>query len=166
MKRVLYAALICFVALATLAARGQEKGGRYDQQILSNVARVLSADAQFKNVTVQVEDGVVILGGSVELDSVRRDLAVKIGHIDHVAEVVNQIVLSPAAVPDNILSDLVASRLADAGYPEITVAVHEGAVTLHGAVRTQRSWNWVRQLVALTPGVKEVQAMQLQIVAP
>jgi osmotically-inducible protein OsmY len=143
----------------------QNRGGRYDQQINSNVARVLLGDKDCKDVSVQVEDGIVTLAGSVALDSTRRNLAVQISRISHVAAVDNQIVLSPSAPPDSILYRRVMSRLQEAGYGDVTAQVHEGAVILKGYVRTQRDWVWAREIVMLTPGVKEVEA-RLSIVSP
>jgi osmotically-inducible protein OsmY len=166
MKRTLWvAAFGCMLALAASAVLAQARGGRYDQQILSNVARVLAGDPQCKNVTVEVEDGVVTLAGSVELDSTRRNLAARIRHIDHVVGVENQLVLSPPAPPDHVLYGEVQRRLLDAGYKDITIQVHEGAVVLNGIVRTQKDWNAARQIVGLTPGVKEVEA-KLTIATP
>jgi osmotically-inducible protein OsmY len=143
----------------------QTRGGRYDQQILSNVARVLAGDPQYQNVTVKVEDGIVILSGNVQLDSARRNLSVRVLHIAHVEGVENQLVLAPPAPPDQILSSRVLSRLQDAGYKDVTVQVHEGTVILLGTVRNQRDWNSAKEIVSLTPGVKEVEA-RLQIATP
>jgi osmotically-inducible protein OsmY len=153
--------LVAFAALAT----SQERGTRYDQQISSNVARVLLSDQEYKDVSAEVEDGIVTLSGSVVLDSARRNLAVHIRHISHVAGVDNQIVLSPAAPPDSILYGRVISRLQEAGYSDVKAQVHEGAVILKGSVRTQRDWFWAKEIVALTPGVKEVEA-RMTVVNP
>ncbi len=165
MKRILLTALGCMLLFAAPAGPAQAQSGRYDQQILSNVARVLAGNPQYKNVTVQVEDGIVTLAGSVELDSMRRSLAVKVSHIAHVAGVENQLTLSPPAPPDHLLYGVVKNRLLDAGYSTITIEVHEGVVILTGAVRTQRDWNRAREIASLTPGVKEVES-RLQIVTP
>jgi osmotically-inducible protein OsmY len=166
MRRLYRAVLVgCFLASAAWLVPAQNRGGRYDQQISSNVARVLLGDRDYKNVSVQVGDGIVTLTGSVVLDSTRRNLAVQIGHISHVAGVDNQVVLSPLAPPDNILYGRVMSRLQEAGYGEVTAQVHEGAVILKGYVRTQRDWSWAKEIVMLTPGVKEVEA-RLSIVSP
>lgn len=154
-----------FLASTAWLGLAQDRGGRYDQQISSNVARVLLSDKDYKNVGVQVEDGIVTLTGGVVLDSTRRNLAVQIQHISHVAGVDNQIVLSPPAPPDNILYGRVMSRLQESGYGDLTAQVHEGAVILKGYVRTQRDWAWAREIVMLTPGVKEVEA-RLSIVSP
>ena len=166
MRRLYHAVVVgCFLASAAWLVLAQNRGGRYDQQINSNVARVLLSDEDYKNVSVQVEDGIVTLTGSVALDSTRRNLAVQIGHISHVAGVDNELVLSPPAPPDNILYGRVMSRLQEAGYGDVTAQVHEGAVILKGYVRTQRDWAWAKEIVRLTPGVKEVEA-RLSIVSP
>lgn len=107
----------------------------------------------------------VTLTGSVVLDSTRRNLVVQIRHISHVAGVDNQVVLSPPAPPDNIVYGRVMSRLQESGYGDLTAQVHEGAVILKGYVRTQKDWVWAKEIVMLTPGVKEVEA-RLSIVSP
>lgn len=166
MKRTLWVgAFGCMLVLAASAAMAQTHGGRYDQQVLSNVARVLASDPQYKNVTVQVEDGIVTLAGGIELDSARRDLVVRIRHIQHVAGVENQLVLSPPAPPDHVLYGQVQHRLFDAGYKDIAIKVHEGAVVLEGIVRTPKDRTAARQIVSLTPGVKEVD-VRLTIATP
>jgi osmotically-inducible protein OsmY len=154
----------CLLASAAWLV-AEDRGGRYDQQISSSVARVLLTDKDYENVSVQVGDGIVKLTGSVVLDSTRRNLVVQIGHISHVVGVDNQVVLSLAAPPDNILYGRVMSRLRDSGYGDLTAQVHEGAVILKGYVRTQRDWSWAKEIVMLTPGVKEVEARP-SIVSP
>jgi osmotically-inducible protein OsmY len=153
------------LASAAWLGLAQDLVGRYDQQISSNVARVLLNDRDYKDVSVVVEDGIVTLTGSVVLDSTRRNLVVQIRHISHVAGVDDRIVLSPPAPPDNILYGRVMSRLQESGYSDLTAQVHEGAVILKGYVRTQRDWAWAKEIVLLTPGVKEVEA-RLSIVSP
>jgi osmotically-inducible protein OsmY len=166
MKRaVCIAAFSGILLLAAGTAWAQTRGGRYDQQILSNVARVLAGDPQYQNVTVKVEDGIVTLSGTVELDSARRNLSVRVLHIAHVEGVENQLTLAPPASPDQVLYGRVLSRLQDAGYKDVRIEVHEGAVTLTGTVRSQRDLNWAKEIASLTPGVKEVEA-RLQIVTP
>lgn len=159
------AALWFLTVAAAWPGFAQERGGRYDQQIRSNVARVLLSDIDYKDVSAEVEDSIVTLSGSVVVDSTRRNLAGQVRHIPHVARVENQVVLSPPAPPDNILYSRVMSRLQGAGYEDVTVQVHEGTVILKGNVRTQRDWNWAKEIVILTPGVKEVEA-RLTIVSP
>lgn len=166
MKRLsLIVGFWCLLAGTVWPGWAQERGGRYDQQIRSNIARVLLSDKDCKDVQAEVDDGMVVLTGSVVLDSTRRNLAVQVRHIPYVAGVENQLVLSPPAPPDNILYGRVMARLQDAGYEGVTAQVHEVAVILRGNVRTQRDWNSAKQIVILTPGVKEVEA-RLTIVTP
>jgi osmotically-inducible protein OsmY len=155
----------CLLVASAWLSAAQDRGGRYDQQIRSNVARVLLSDKDYKDVSAEVEDGIVTLSGSVVLDSTRRNLAVQVRRISHLAGVDNQVALSPPAPPDNILYGRVMSRLQEAGYEDVTAQVHEGAVILKGNVRTQRDWFWAKEIVMLTPGVKEVEA-RLTVVSP
>ncbi len=148
----------CVSALLASPAVGQQQGGRYDAQIRARVAKVLTSNKDYKNVKAEVEDGIVTLTGDVELHSMRRGLMSRVHHIPHVAGVENQIVLVPAAVPDNILYGRVQTQLQDAGYGTLTFQVHEGSVILRGMVRNRHDWEAVRQLVSSTPGVKEVEA--------
>ena len=165
--RQLYLAVVVLGLLARAAWPGltQDRSSRYDQQISSNVARVLLSNKDYKDVSVQVEDGIVKLTGRVNLDSTRRNLTVQIRHIPHVAGIDNQLVLSPPAPPDNILYSRVMSRLQEAGYGDVTAQVHEGVVILKGYVQTQRDYSWAREIVMLTPGVKEVEA-RLRVISP
>jgi hyperosmotically inducible protein len=149
--------MLCWMGLLVSAVVGQQQGGRYDAQIRARVAQVLAGNKDYKNVKAAVEDSIVTLSGEVELHSVRRSLVTRVHRIAHVAGVENQIVLAPPAVPDNILSGRVQTQLQDAGYGTLTIQVHEGGVTLHGTVRNRHDWDAVRQLVSLTPGVKEVE---------
>jgi hypothetical protein len=54
-------ALVCLLTPAAWPGPTQNRGGRYDQQIRSNVARVLLSDTDYKDVSAEVEDGVVTL---------------------------------------------------------------------------------------------------------
>lgn len=157
-KRPRWIATLCWMAFLVSAAVGQQQGGRYDAQIRARVAQLLTGNKDYKNVKAEVEDSIVTLSGDVELHSVRRGLVSRVHHVAHVAGVEDQIVLAPPAVPDNILSGRVQTQLQDAGYGTLTIQVHEGGVILHGTVRNRHDWEAVRQLVSLTPGVKEVEA--------
>jgi hyperosmotically inducible periplasmic protein len=156
MKRII---LVIVTLLFTAALHPvQPRGGRYDQQIRQRVARLLASKSECKNVKAQVEDGVVTLTGTVELDSERRTVVTRVRRIPHVEEVDNQILLSPPAPLDDVLYSRVTRRLGDAGFPEIRVRVHDGAVVLEGTVRTPRDRQSAVHLVWQTDGVKEVEA--------
>ena len=143
----------------------QARGGRYDEQIRSDVAKLLASKSECKNVKAKVDDGVVTLTGNVELDSERRTLVTRVRRIAHVEEVDNQIVLSPPAPLDTVLYARVSRRLQDAGYSQVKVQVHEGAVILQGSVRTMRDRQSAVQLAWSTEGVKEVEA-KLSVMQP
>jgi hypothetical protein len=164
--RQFYLAVVILGLLACAAWPGltQDRSGRYDQQISSNVARVLLSNKDCKDVSVEVEDGIVKLTGRVNLDSTRRNLTVQIRHIPHVAGIDNQLVLSPPAPPDNILYGRVISRLQEAGYGDVTASTRRSCHPQ--GVRAQATrLGLAKEIVILTRGVKEVEA-RLSIVSP
>jgi osmotically-inducible protein OsmY len=108
---------------------------------------------------------VVTLTGSVELNSERLTVVARVRRIPHVEEVENQILLAPPAPLDTVLYARVNRRLQDAGYSQISVHVHEGAVILQGSVRTERDRHSVVQLAWSTKGVKEVET-KLSVMQP
>jgi hyperosmotically inducible periplasmic protein len=169
MKGILAATAACFLYLALVApvqaVSAQSRGGRYDEQIRTEVTKLLASKSECKNVKATVDDGVVTLTGNVELDSERRTLVTRVRRIAHVEEVDNQIVLSPPAPLDTVLYARVSRRLQDAGYSQVKVQVHEGAVILQGSVRTMRDRQSAVQLAWSTEGVKEVEA-KLSVMQP
>ena len=133
-------------------------GARQDQAILSATVKVIESRSEYKEVHAEVEDGIVTLTGKVELETSRVGLENKIRHIGFVAGVRNQIALFPPAVADEVLLHRLNATLKDAGYGDIKVNVHNGAVAVTGMVRTERDRNRAMQLVRQTDGVREVQA--------
>ena len=166
MKRFLaLAAISAGILCAGSAGPAQTRGGRYDDEIRQAVAHLLASKSECKNVKAVVDDGVVTLTGSVELDSERHTVVALIRRIPHVEEVDNQILLAPPAPLDTVLYARVNRRLQDAGYSHVSVHVHEGAVILQGNVRTERDRHSVVQLAWNTKGVKEVEA-KLSVMQP
>ena len=166
MKGLLSLAVIaaCILCVAA-AAQPQARGGRYDDEIRTAVAHLLASKSECKNVKAVVDDGVVTLTGSVELDSERLTVIARVRRIPHVEDVENEILLSPPAPIDNVLYARISHRLHDAGYSQVSVHVHEGAVVLQGSVRTERDRHAVVQLAWNTKGVKEVDA-KLSVMQP
>ena len=152
MKRFLYSMLIV-VAISHLASA--LRSGRYDPQILTETSKILQ-NAQSKNIHADVEDGIVTLTGTVELESVRSGLEYRIRHVRHVAGVRNEVLLAPPPLDDKILFGRLAGSLRDAGFDYVRVKVHNGAVTLIGVVRTQRDRIFIIRTVWATDGVREV----------
>lgn len=154
------AGLVALLAVAAVAM--QNRGGRYDDQIRTEVQQVLGEDGAYKNITARVEDSVVTLTGSVELDSTRQVLISRVRRIPHVESVESNVVLTPPAVSDQTLYGRVQRTLADAGFAEVKIRVHEGAVLLEGTVRNAKERQRAISLVRQTEGVKEVQASSLK----
>ncbi len=161
MKTVVLWLQCTLLAAATVPATAQARGGRYDAQIKASVSELLKSKNEYKDVQALVEDSVVTLSGSVELDSTRQALLSRVRRIPHVESVESNVVLSPPAVPDQTLFGRVQRALADAGFAEVKIRVHEGAVRLEGTVRNARERERAIQLVRMTEGVKEVQASSL-----
>jgi len=139
----------------------QTRGGRYDYRIRAELAQVLERNNAYHNVAATVEDNVVFLAGSVELDSTRQALIARVRRIPGVESVENNVVLSPPAVPDQTLYGRVQRTLSNSGFAEVKFRVHEGSVTLEGTVRNAKERQRLIHLVQTTDGVKEVSAISL-----
>ncbi|HET6934784.1 MAG TPA: BON domain-containing protein [Candidatus Angelobacter sp.] len=144
------------VAISVLAL--PRRGGRYDPAIRSKVADLLRSKADYQKVRAKVEDGIVTLTGSVELDSTRRWVVDRVRGMDHVAGVNSRLVLKPPAVPDQTLYGRVRRNLNDAGFQSLELQVHEGAVKLSGGVTNERERQHAIQVARNTAGVKEVES--------
>jgi osmotically-inducible protein OsmY len=166
MQRILGAVTIASVLMcATAIAVAQSRGGRYDDQIRADVAKLLASKSECKNVKAKVDDSVVTLTGTVELDSERRTIVTRVRRIPHVEEVDSQILLAPPAPLDDELYARITRRLRDAGFEQIKPQVHEGAVVLQGSVRTMRDRHAAVELAWSTEGVQEVES-QLSVMQP
>src|SRR5262249_60232981 len=156
MKKLVYPLAVLRFVSASICAPGQAGGGRNDRQIEVAAIKIIKGKSQFKNVSVQVEDGIATLKGTVELESSRVEIGDRVGRIANVAGVRNEVVLDPPAMPDEILLSHVTHNLIDAGYEFIRVNVHN--VVAWGTVRRWREREWLIQTIRLTEGVKEAQS--------
>jgi len=148
--------LLLAIAFLTTSAYPRRKGSRYDEEIRSAVANILKSHSELRNVKSAVDDNVVTLTGSVELDSTRENLSNQVKHIKHVHSVRNELVLDPPAPPDQTLYGRIRQTLADIRLETIQFRVHEGAVTLSGIVRNEKDRQRAIEMVRSTEGVKEV----------
>lgn len=161
MKTAFFWLQCVLLAAAAVPATAQARGGRYDAQIEGRVTDLLKSRNEYKNVRAKVEDSVVTLSGSVELESTRQALISRVRRIPHVESVESNVTLIPPAIPDQTLYGRVQRTLADAGFAEVKIRVHEGAVRLEGTVRNAKERQRVIELARQTEGVKEVQASLL-----
>jgi osmotically-inducible protein OsmY len=151
-KRALCSVFVCCIALNPASAM---KGGKYDAQILAATSRALESE-KYRNVHAEVEDGIVVLKGTVQLESLRAGLEYKIRHLPNVAGVHNEILLDPPPIEDKVLFARVSNKLRDAGFEHVRIRAHNGIVTLIGIVRTQREQSLILQATWETDGVREV----------
>lgn len=154
----LIAATMLLPAAAQTGQTAGRRAGRYDQQIRAELWHILHKEAKYREVKAEVEDNVVTLTGSVELDSTRRALADRVRKISHVETVQNEVLLDPPAVDDKLLYSRVVKNLAEAGFETLKCNVHQGAVTLEGMVGDQKQRQRVIDLVRRIDGVKELDA--------
>jgi len=134
------------------------RGGRYDQQILVEIQKIIQARSEYRNVHAEVEDGIVALTGTVKLESSRVWIENKARNLPHVEGVRSQLMLDPPPVPDRELALRVRTRLSDAGFENVRLTARNGAVVLTGVVRNPKEQRQVLQIVRLTPGVKETES--------
>ena len=152
--------LMALLVISPSAFARQPQGA--DARIAQRIEVLTSKRTTYSNVRFHVEDAIVTLEGSVELESQRRTLVGEVKRLPEVAAVHANIVLSPPAVPDEVLYPRVLHRLESLHLAQLRVSVHEGLVTLAGSVRDQHSQQAVLTIAQGTDGVKEV-VSQLRI---
>ena len=133
-----------------------------DEQLQADVTKALS-NKRFANVTVAVANGIVTLGGTVDLYSDKQDADNRAHHRKNVLGVENQIVVAGPQVEDATLRDKLAKKLAydrvgygTTAYNALTIGVQNGVVTLGGVAYGPRDKDSALSLVADYPGVKDV----------
>lgn len=137
------------LALSLAAADLSDEIGR-------NVAKLLAAHREYRNVTFSVEDEIVTVSGKVPTWTNRTDLEWSLRRIQHVRSVRNDVILDPPAVSDEVLRARVKKALTAAGFADVRFQAHEGLVILTGSVRTRLQWARVRDLAWSVEGVREV----------
>lgn len=139
-----------------------------DQSLQLQVATVLSdnPDYKFAGVTITASNGLVRLGGSVDLFAQKvaaTDLVMQVPGVKDVEDNIRVKEQSPkgGAGPeqDKSLTTIVKSVLdnnPDYRYEEVNVAVSEGTVQLSGFVNTAEQKKQAGDLARAVPGVKDV----------
>jgi osmotically-inducible protein OsmY len=156
--------LLGLVALLLVVgiARGLTQGGGNDAQIQADVMKSLDSK-RFKDVKASVQNGVVILTGTVDLYSAKLDADNRAHHRKNVKGVENQIEVSGPAVDDLTLQNKLAEKLAydrvgygTTAFNAFTIGVESGAVTLGGTAYGPSDKDSALSLVANYPGVKDL----------
>jgi osmotically-inducible protein OsmY len=136
--------------------------GQADGQLQADVQKKLN-NGKFKNVTIQVANGQVTLGGTVAVYQLKVEADDKAHHVKGVKGVDNEIQVEGKDVPDQALTAQLAKKLAydRAGWPDqafnnITLAVSNGVVTLGGNTAVPYAKESALSVVQNTAGVKDV----------
>jgi hyperosmotically inducible protein len=161
MKKQLLALTMALLVLLSVTAVATT--GRYDQQIQQAASHKINDAKHMQNVTSSVEDGIVILTGTVGLYEDKLDAAKKVKKLPHVTGVRNDITVAGENVPDTQLQKKIAKQLAydrvgyyDNTFNYVAVDVKDGVVTLSGDTVYDIPKDTALDIVARTPGVKDV----------
>jgi osmotically-inducible protein OsmY len=132
------------------------------QDLQPQVQKKLSS-SHFKNVTVQVNNGMVVLGGTVDLYEYKVEADDKAHHVKGVTGVDNEIQVEPKNVSDQKLEQQLGKKLAydRAGWPDqafnnITLSVANGVVTLGGNAAVPWAKESALSVAKNTAGVRDV----------
>ena len=133
-----------------------------DAQIEADVTKALDSQ-RFKDVKSSVEDGVIMLTGTVGLYSDKLDADDRAHHRKNVKGVENLITVSSAPVDDVTLRDKLAEKLAydrvgygTTAFNALTIGVENGIVTLGGTAYGPMDKDSAISLAENYPGVKDV----------
>jgi hyperosmotically inducible protein len=119
-----------------------------DAQVQERVADAILREPRygvFDSIGVAVQDGVVVLGGSVHQPWLKDSFDRRVAEIDGVRDVKNEIRVAPASINDDrlrvqlyarIYGDDMFVRYANWAEPPIRIVVENGRVTLTGVVNS------------------------------
>jgi osmotically-inducible protein OsmY len=145
---------------ATLGASPAAQAGEGDRVTQEAAARL--DKKQYRDVKVQVENGVATLTGTVSLFEYKADAEKRLHRVKGITAVRNLIEVAGASVPDAELKAKLAEKLAydrvgfGVTFNAIAVGVQDGVVTLGGHARTDVDKDSALALVSTYPGVKDV----------
>jgi hyperosmotically inducible protein len=144
-----------------VGAYAQSSESRYDKEIQKTAQEQMQKRDKHRNVTATAEDGIVTLGGEVELFIDKMNAEKQVKKIKNVDGVRNHI-----TVVSNVHDDVLREQLSDKlrydriGYGiqfnSLTLHVDRGVVTLGGNVRDYPDRDSAIAIVETTPGVKDV----------
>ena len=140
---------VALLLTAGTAVAGQvDTEPRRDFQVFKDVATSVERYTQFTifdDVSAHVKDGVVTLTGKVTMPYKRNDIAKRVGQVDGVREVRDQIAVLPVSQWDDELRYRIAGSIYNNSNfwnyaimvnPPIHIVVERGRVTLTGVVQS------------------------------
>jgi hyperosmotically inducible protein len=158
MSMAMIMALLVLLSMTVMASTG-----RYDQQIQQAANHKLHNEKHLQSVNTSVEDGIVILTGTVSLYQDKLDATKKVKKLSNVSGVRNDITVAGESVPDAQLAKKLTKKLAydrvgyyDNAFNFVAVDVKDGVVTLTGDALYDVPKDMALDIVARTAGVKDV----------
>jgi osmotically-inducible protein OsmY len=119
--------------------------------------------SHFKNVTISVNNGMVQLGGTVDLYQYKTEADDKAHHVKGVTGVDNEIQVAGKQVSDAAINQELGKKLAydragwpDAAFNNVTLSVSNGIVTLGGNTAVPWAKESALSIAKNTPGVVDV----------
>jgi osmotically-inducible protein OsmY len=161
-KRVLGVVLLASFALYGAESNSARREGRYDQQVQQLVTGELQKKNPFREVSAEVEDGIVTLSGNVGLYIDKMNAEKSVRKVKNVDGVRNHVEVRGKDVPDTELRETLAKKLRydRVGYGivfnNLTVGVDGGTVTVGGRVRDYPDRDSALAIVQTTQGVKDL----------
>jgi hyperosmotically inducible periplasmic protein len=142
---------------------GQEAGSSgNDSQIQAELTKSFNK-SRFKDIRVEVHNGVVTLAGSVQNFSDKEEADKKAHRTKNVVAVRNEIEIAGSPVPDDVLQQKLVKALeydrvgyGTTAFNAIAVSVHDGVVTLSGHAYGPTDKDSALSAVSHTPGVRDV----------
>jgi len=142
------------------------QSGPRDAKMDADIHKALD-HKRFNGVQASVQNGVVVLTGTVDNFADKEDADHRVHHVDHVKGVDNEIHVGGAggatSVNDAALRDKLAKQLSydrvgygTTAFNSINIGVQNGVVTLTGTVYGPSDKASALSLVSHTPGVRDV----------
>ncbi|HKS73617.1 MAG TPA: BON domain-containing protein [Terriglobales bacterium] len=148
---VLLAVLALVIVIKTKRALGYE--GIADSQLSAQVSAELAKEERFQKLTVEVEDRLVKLRGTVPVLEDKRQALRKAGAVKGVKIVVSHIKIEMAQVDDGLLLAQLQERLPGSQNSPIRLNVKKGVVTIEGVVERDAHREEILSSAASLPGV-------------
>ncbi len=155
-----WVALLAFFMLLPGVLLAQTSAG--DEQVKVDVTKALE-DKRFKDVAVNVQNGVVVLSGTVAVYSDKEETDRRVHHRKGVKAVENDITVGGPTVEDATLRSKLAEKLTydrvgygTTAFNALTIGVQNGVVTLGGVAYGPVDKDSALSLVSNYPGVKDV----------
>jgi osmotically-inducible protein OsmY len=155
-------ALVCLPQIATASALPSGAGAQAQQEGVTAAAEARLNKKQYKDVRVNVDNGIATLTGTVDLFEYKADAAKTVLHAKGVTAVRNQVEVAGPNVSDQELQSKLLEKLQydRVGYGNefnaISLSVRNGEVTLGGHAKDYPDRDSALALVSTYPGVKEV----------